>query len=472
MWIGRECAGLIGFAAWQALRPVTRLPSHNKYSRQPRLMPSPSKIRKHRAPSLFDAPPAKTESPPDRATSPGPSGPDVLTVGRLAGDLRNAIESQFRNLWVEGELSNYKRHTSGHCYFTLKDDEAQLRAVMWRSSASRVFFQPKDGMLVQVLADASLYETRGDLQLVVRSMRLSGEGALQKAFEELKRKLAAEGLFDRERKRPLPPYPRVIGIVTSGSGAALHDILSILERRFPYVRVVICPVQVQGMGAAESVADAIHAFNDLQDGDAQRPDVLIVGRGGGSLEDLWAFNEEVVARAVFASGIPIISAVGHETDFSITDFVADARAATPSMAAELAVPDRNELMATLGGLQAAMENSLRRRFERHRKHVKYLTSSHGFRRPIDRLHQHKQRIDDLSDRLHRMAARCVELKARRWKAFDDRLRILGPERPLRQGYVLVEKEGAMVRRSGDLSTGDNVLLRFHDGQRRATVRED
>lgn len=417
---------------------------------------------------------AEASSPPPVPVDalPRSATPEVLSVGRLAGNLRNAIESQFSNLWVEGEISNYKRHTSGHCYFTLKDSDAQLRAVMWRSSASRVFFQPKDGMLVQVLADASLYESRGDLQLVARTMRLSGQGALQKAFDDLKRKLAAEGLFDAARKRPLPAFPCTIGIVTSASGAALHDILSILERRFPYVRVVICSVQVQGVGAAESVAAAIETFNGLREGDDQRPDVLIVGRGGGSLEDLWAFNEEVVARAIYDSQIPIISAVGHETDFSIADFVADARAATPSMAAELAVPDRNELLAALRGTRDALRDRLIRRIERHRKHVNYLTGSHGFRRPVDRLHRYAQHVDDLSERLQRMAKRCVELKARRWTALDDRLRILGPERPLQQGYVLVEKTGHIVRRSADLAAGDEIDLRFHDGRRRSVVQSN
>ena len=428
-------------------------------------------------PTTGEVPASATATParrrPSGAAGPvDPAKPEVLTVGGLAGSLRAAIESQFRNIWVEGEISNFKRHSSGHCYFTLKDDEAQLRAVMWRSSAYRVFFQPRDGMLVQVLADASMYESRGNLQLIVRKMRISGEGALQKAFDALKRKLATEGLFSRERKRALPAYPQVIGIVTSGTGAALHDILSILERRFPYICVMILPVQVQGVGAAEAIADAIRRFNDLREDDTRRPDVLIVGRGGGSLEDLWAFNEEIVARAVSASTIPIISAVGHETDISICDYVADARAATPSMAAELAVPDRTELVAAIRQMKASMSDGLARRIERDRRHIQYLTGSHGFRRPVDRLHQHAQKVDDLLGRLHRMAERCVEIKKRRCKALDDRLRILGPERPLRQGYVLIERNGEIIRRSTDLATGDHVQLRFRDGQRGATVSPD
>ena len=437
---------------------------NNSSARPPARATPPESTRSRETPVL----PRRTSGDDSSASAK----PELLTVSRLAGNLRTAIESQFTNIWVEGEISNFKRHSSGHCYFTLKDDEAQLRAVMWRSSAYRVFFQPRDGMLVQVLANASMYESRGSLQLIVRKMRISGEGALQKAFDALKRKLATEGLFSRERKRRLPAYPRTIGIVTSGTGAALHDILSILERRFPYVCVMILPVQVQGVGAAEAIAKAIRRFNNLREDDDRRPDVLIVGRGGGSLEDLWAFNEEVVARAVSASTIPIISAVGHETDISICDYVADARAATPSMAAELAVPDRTELRAAITQMYAAMGDALMRRIENDRKHIKYLTGSYGFRRPVDRLHQHAQQVDDLVGRLHRMAGRCVEIKKRRWKALDDRLRILGPERPLRQGYVLVERNGEIVRRSADLMTGDHVQLRFGDGRRGATVASD
>jgi exodeoxyribonuclease VII large subunit len=401
-----------------------------------------------------------------------PVSPEVLTVSRLARSLRTAIESQFSNLRVEGEISNFKRHSSGHCYFTLKDDRAQLRAVMWRSNASRVFFQPSDGMLVRVVADASIYENRGELQLVVRSMQLAGEGGLQKAFEELKTRLAGEGLFDHEKKRGLPPYPSKVGVVTSGSGAALQDILSVLERRFPNVRAVVCSVQVQGIGAAESICAAIERFNALRAEDELRPDVLIIGRGGGSMEDLWAFNEECVARAIFASEIPIISAVGHETDFSIADFVADIRAATPSMAAELAVPDCQELLASIRHVGASTTSALTRRIERHRNRLKYLISSHGFRRPVDRIRQGAQQVDDLTDRLHRMAARCVEVKRRRWDAAHHRLHALGPERPLRQGYALIEHQGKNIRQAGDLAVGDEIRIRFHDGARTATVTNE
>ncbi|HMB89444.1 MAG TPA: exodeoxyribonuclease VII large subunit, partial [Rhodothermales bacterium] len=267
-----------------------------------------------------------------------PENRTILSVSDLTRGLREVVETQFDNVWVEGELSNFRQYRSGHCYFTLKDDDAQLRCVMWKHFTQYVFFDPQDGMLVRLHGHASVYETRGELQLVTRSMQLAGEGALQKAFEELKQRLEAEGLFAPGHKQSLPPYPESIGIITSGDGAALHDILSVLSRRFPQVRVLVCPVHVQGMGAAEEIAEAITTFNSLPPGDDFRPDVLIVGRGGGSAEDLWAFNEEVVARAMYDAEIPTISAVGHETDYSISDYVADVRAATPSMAAELVVP--------------------------------------------------------------------------------------------------------------------------------------
>lgn len=392
----------------------------------------------------------------------------VLSVSRLTSDLRSVLESKFRDVWVEGELSNFKRHSSGHCYFTLKDDDAQIRAVLFRSKAGHVKFRPQDGMLVQIFGDVSVYERRGDLQIIARSMRLSGEGALQKAFEALKRKLSVEGLFEKTHKKRLPAYPNTIGVVTSDTGAALHDILSVLQRRFPHVRVLLHPVQVQGVGSAEAICDAIKAFNARSD----RPDVLIVGRGGGSLEDLWAFNEEVVARAIFESHIPVISAVGHETDFSISDFVADIRAATPSMAAELAVPDRQELIATLQKHVATSEQCITRRIERYRRHVRYLISSHNFKRPVDQLRQRCQQVDDMVERLGRFALNCIEIKRRRTAALRDRLELLGPNRPLERGYALVERDGAIVRRAAQLSSGEGVHIRFHDGRRAARIEND
>ncbi len=395
----------------------------------------------------------------------------ILRVIDLVSRVKDLVRSHFREVWVEGELSNFKEASSGHCYFTLKDREAQIRCVMWRARARSVFFRPEDGMLVRVRGEVTVYEVRGDLQMIVHAMALAGEGALQKAFEERKRRLAAEGLFDAARKQQLPRYPETLGIITSGAGAALHDILSILERRFPVVRVLVCPVQVQGHGAAEMIAEAVETFNAAAPGDPFRADVLIVGRGGGSAEDLWAFNEEVVARALFASEIPVISAVGHETDVSIADFVADVRAATPSMAAEIAVPDRREVAAEIRGLHAAMREALLRRITERRQWIAHRTRSHAFNRPLDRLQEHRQRLDDLLARLHRCPPRLTGQRRRHVEALAARLALLDPHRPLRQGYALVRRDAKAVSSAHALHAGDAVTLHFHDGERAAVIEE-
>ncbi|HEX7070418.1 MAG TPA: exodeoxyribonuclease VII large subunit, partial [Rhodothermales bacterium] len=265
----------------------------------------------------------------------------VLSVGEFAAGLRAHVERRFADVWIGGEISNLRNASSGHVYFSLKDDRAQIRCVMWRSTARTVPFRLQDGMEIRVRGGVTFYEPRGDLQIVVRQLQAAGEGALRQAFEVLKQRLAAEGLFDPARKRHLPIYPEHIGIVTSGDGAALQDMLTILRRRYPIARVSIYSVRVQGFGAAEEIAAAVNALGSAEG--TERPDVVIVGRGGGSIEDLWAFNEEVVARAIFRCAVPVVSAVGHETDFSIADFVADLRAATPSNAAELVVPDQRDL---------------------------------------------------------------------------------------------------------------------------------
>ncbi len=391
----------------------------------------------------------------------------MLSVSRLTGALRSAIEDRFSNLWVEGELSNFKRHSSGHCYFTLKDEDAQVRVVMFRSSAQHVSFRPQDGMLVHVYGSASVYEARGDLQIIARGLKPAGVGALQRAFDVLKRRLAAEGLFENEHKRALPRFPQRLGIVTSGTGAALQDILSVLERRYPCVSVTVCPVQVQGMGAADAVAAAIETFNLQQ----EAVDVLIVGRGGGSLEDLWAFNEEGVARAIFASHVPIISAVGHETDFTIADFVADRRAATPSMAAELAVPDRRELVGTLRGCTDRLTSAIDHQVERYRRQIRHMLATYGFKRPADRLRQYVQRLDGLVEHLGRCSRRGVETRSVHVQALRGRLELLNPERPLERGYVLVERDEGVVRHAADVSEGDRLRLRFVDGRVRVAVEE-
>lgn len=393
----------------------------------------------------------------------------VLSVSALVGGLSRVVEEAYDDVWVEGELSNFTRAASGHCYFTLKDSDAQIRCVMWRHLTQYVFFEPRDGMQVRVHGHAAIYERRGELQIMAQSMRLAGKGALQEAFERLKRQLADEGLFDADRKQPLPPFPETIGIVTSGQGAALHDITSILERRFPVARVVLCPVPVQGMEAPQAIADAIDAFNRLPEDAPDRPDLLIVGRGGGSAEDLWSFNEEVVARAIAASALPIISAVGHETDVSIADLVADERAATPSMAAEIAVPDRRDVTAHLRTLHDRLHGTVHDHLHEAQRRVQHLIDSRAFHRPVHRLEQHRQTLDGLLGRLERAAPRLLERHRTRLERLHSRLAACDPKGPLQRGYALVERDGTPIRRAADLHPADDVALRFLDDRRRARI---
>lgn len=397
-----------------------------------------------------------------------PGHRDAYSVSDIAGGLRELVETAYDDVLVEGELSDFKQHRSGHCYFTLKDENARLNCVMWRSFTKYVFFEPQNGMLVRVRGKISVYEARGSLQLVARSMRVSGDGALQQAFDELKRKLSAEGLFDTDRKRPIPAFPERIGLVTSAAGAAYQDILSVIERRFPVVEVVLFSVQVQGMGASAEIAEAIEAFNELNA--AQLPiDVLIVGRGGGSTEDLWAFNEEVVARAMAASDIPIVSAVGHETDFTIADFVADRRAATPSMGAEIVVPDQRALNAWLRGTVQATTSSIQKRIDGGRQTVRHLLATHAFHRPADRLRRLVQRRDDLEAQLHRAATRTLERHRARVEAGKRQLDLLDPSLPLDRGYARVERDGSVVRAADELAVEDELKLTFRDGSREVRV---
>lgn len=394
---------------------------------------------------------------------------DALSVTAFARLAREAMEGQFKRVKVEGEISNFKRHSSGHCYFTLKDSGAQIRCVMWRNVAQALYFTPSDGMQVCLYGRASVYEQRGDLQLVANALRHAGEGALQKAFEALKQSLAAEGLFEQSAKKPLPTLPERIGIITSGTGAAIQDLLSILERRYPLAEVLICPVQVQGAGASTAISEAIEAFNAIVVGSALRVDVLIVGRGGGSIEDLWAFNEEAVARAIFASEIPVVSAVGHESDITISDYVADIRAATPSMAAEIVTPDKAELAAYIRGASARLTDRMLQHIDQSRNYVDTLTQRHGFQRPIDMMMQFRQRLDDLAFRLDRAGPRYLEQQQTRVQQLQQQLTLLDPYRPLKKGYVMVEQDGQFIRSATTLRDKTSITLRFHDGNRNVNL---
>jgi len=350
----------------------------------------------------------------------------ILSVTELTRRLKALLEERFPNVWVNGEISNLRSPSSGHLYFTLKDANAQLAVVLFRSVAAKVGFKLKDGLQVIAFGDISVYEKSGQYQLVARQLLPKGLGALQLAFDELKQRLAKEGLFDPARKKPIPALPQRIGLVTSPTGAAIRDFLNIIGRRFPNVRIVINPVRVQGEGAAQEIADAIDQFNGLHASGTLPLDVLIVTRGGGSLEDLWAFNEEVVARALARSQIPTISAVGHEIDFTISDFVADLRAPTPSAAAELVVKAKEEFRRQLDQCRSRLQQDLRLRLAGARQRYSDLASSYVFRRPMEVIRQYQQQVDDLGHRLRQATAVILGGFRGRTETAAEKFRLLSP----------------------------------------------
>jgi exodeoxyribonuclease VII large subunit len=389
----------------------------------------------------------------------------ILTVSRLNALLRELVEDNFMQVWVEGEISNYSFPASGHWYFSLKDAEAQVRAVMFRAQNRLLGFTPENGMRVVCRGRVSLYPQRGEVQLIVEGLEPRGVGGLQLAFEQLKNRLAGEGLFAVERKRPLPAFPRVVGVVTSATGAAIHDILQVLRRRGAGVCVLLRPVRVQGEGAAREIAAAIAELN--RQGEAE---VLIVGRGGGSLEDLWAFNEELVARAIHGSKIPVISAVGHEVDHTIADFVADLRAPTPSAAAEMVARGRLELEGHLDHLVMRLAAQMRRRVDFGRERLNGL--HRRLRSPRESLALARQRRAELARRLSQAMDRRLKERAWRLSALAERLNDLSPLRTLGRGYAIVSRTGAeVVRDAAVLTPGERVSLRFARGRAGARIEE-
>lgn len=423
----------------------------------------------------------------------------ILTVAELNRRAKSLLEGSFPLLWVAGEISNFKRYDSGHCYFSLKDASAQVRCVMFRNRAALIDFQPREGMQVEARALVSLYEARGDFQLTIEALRPAGLGALFAAYEKLKQKLEYEGLFAAERKKPLPVFPRAIGIVTSPAAAALSDVIAALQRRMPGLPIVLYPTPVQGLDAAPQIAAAIHKA-----GQRNEVDVLIVCRGGGSLEDLWAFNEEVVARAIAACPLPVVSGVGHETDFSIADFVADVRAATPTAAAELVSPNRNEWLARLDRLQSRIHRAMERQLQNKMLGLDAL--SRRLQHPGERLSRQKSNLQELSRRLHLAPARQLEKSHYRLQGCALRLNHLkpaihrqeerlltsasrlqlamprlidqqrqklamlaarlepwNPQAVLARGYAMVSRpDGQLVRLGAGLQHGDALVLQFAD----------
>jgi len=399
-----------------------------------------------------------------------PDGPALYSVSQLNALVRELLELNFPEVWVEGEISNFKRYPSGHLYFTLKDESSELQAVMFQSLAEQLEFSPQDGMNVLALGTVTVYGPKGKYQLEVQRLKPAGLGKLQLAFEKLKERLKAEGLFDEIHKRSIPQYPKRIGVITSTEGAAVRDIISIISRRYPLVELRIFPVKVQGEGAAEEIAQAIEQANRYH---LEEPiDVLIVGRGGGSLEDLWAFNEEVVARAIFRSKIPIVSAVGHEIDFTIADFVADLRAPTPSAAAELVVPLRAEIKDQLEGLLQRLKDAEHTRLEDLRLKLQMLISSYAFRRPLRSLSEHRQTLDHLSELLIRAFRTRQRVTEERLRALLGRLEAVSPLSVLRRGYAIVEDHrGQLIKSIEQVKLGEQVNVKLHKGRLLCEVLE-
>jgi len=437
--------------------------------------------------------------------------PHVYTVSEITRDVRAILEAAFEMAWIEGEISNYRLAASGHAYFVLKDDKAQIKCVLFRGQRVGMKFTPEDGDQVLLLGRVTVYEARGDYQVIVEAMEPRGLGALQKAFEQLKEKLAKEGLFDEARKQQLPEIPWKIGIVTSPTGAAIRDMIHVIQRRNPKTSILLYPVKVQGEGAAEEIAQAIKDLNQRKD-----LDVLIVGRGGGSIEDLWAFNEEAVARAIAGSRIPVVSAVGHEIDYTIADFVADLRAPTPSAAAELVVPKLNDIVQDLQYLTHQMIERMAEDIEDYRERLRYLIDRRFFREPRQILEAPAQRLDEMAQRLlrgldqwvwvkrerlahtaHRLlqasprkqiqalSERRNDLMARLARRLESQIKLkkekldgvakslnaLSPLNVLDRGYSITTKSGKAVTSYKQVKKGDAVRIRLAKGQLDATVDE-
>lgn len=395
-----------------------------------------------------------------------PPADQVISVGELTERIKGVLEECFGSIWVCGEISNFSRPQSGHCYLTLKDDAAQLKAVIWRTSALRIPFDLHDGLEVLCRGRIDLYPPRGTYQLVIDQVVPRGLGALELALRQLREKLAREGLFDPQRKRPLPRFPRRVAFVTSPTGAAIRDFLEVLGRRWRGVDVLVVPVRVQGEGAAQEIAQAIELVNSL------RPavDVLVVGRGGGSLEDLWAFNEEPVLRAIHASAVPVVSAVGHEIDVTLADLVADVRALTPSEAAERIAPSVDELRGSLATCRRQLARGLSGRLEASRARLASLAARPALRRPWDRFRQLTQRLDELSLRAARAIRRGLSTKRHSLLAGTGKLESLSPVAVLGRGYSLTTApEGELVRSIRQVAPGQTVWTRLADGSFRSRV---
>lgn len=409
-----------------------------------------------------------SDSEPRQAAGAFPADVPLLTVRELTELIKGTLETAFPAVWVVGELSNVTRAASGHVYFTLKDEHAQIRGVMWRSTAWRVKFELRDGLRVIAAGGIDVYAPRGTYQLIVRELTPYGIGPLELAFRQLQQKLQQEGLFEARHKKPLPRFPRRIAIITSPKGAAVRDMLQVIRRRWPAVDVLVVPVPVQGDTAAREIAAAIRMVGTWRD-----IDVIITGRGGGSLEDLWAFNEEVVARAIFECPIPIVSAVGHEIDVTIADLVADQRALTPSEAGERVVPDQQEIRVRLGQLKQRLGAALRTRARHARSQLQALARRRVLADPLAMVHEWEIRVDELAGRLQRAVRQRLSDARQRLTAVAGSLRALSPLNVLARGYTVTRElpSGRVITDAASVQPGQRVLTRCHRGEFESTVTE-
>ena len=382
----------------------------------------------------------------------------ILSVSEITGLIKQTLESGFSDISIIGEISNFKAHVSGHWYFTLKDSNAQISCVMWRGMNNYVFFTPQDGMKVIITGRITVYPPRGNYQAEIRSMKPAGVGELQAAFEKLKSKLAAEGLFDEKYKKSIPKFPNKIGIVTAIGGAALKDMINIAARRFPLVELLIAPSKVQGEGAAEEIVKGIKLLNKMD------ADLIIVGRGGGSLEDLWSFNEEIVARAIFESTIPVISGVGHEIDYTISDFVADLRAPTPSAAMEIATPHKEEIFVFINDFSYNSTNDILGIIDKFKQSVTQILNSYGYRKPQDSVKQKIQFLDNLVYRIQNSIDEEFRKSLSDFELVHKTIESHSIERILKKGFTLIKQKGQFIESAKQFDSGSTFSIKFFDNE--------
>mgnify|MGYP000382096794 CR=1 FL=1 len=384
---------------------------------------------------------------------------DIPTVSELTKQIKQTLETNFDKISVQGEISNFKDHVSGHWYFSLKDKNASISCTMWKGFNNYVFFTPEDGMKVTLNGKLTVYPPRGSYQIDVRSMKPAGVGELQAAFERLKKKLSAEGLFDAEYKKTIPVFPKKIGVVTAIGGAAFQDMISVADRRYPLVELVIAPSKVQGSGAAESIVNSIKMLNKKND-----VDVIIVGRGGGSIEDLWAFNEEIVAREIFNSKIPVIAGVGHEIDFTITDFVADLRAPTPTAAMELATPNQNEIVSYIEDFVESAEQNVKDKISNSHIKIGRVINSYGFKLPENLVKQNYQKVDNLVYKLFSNIDKKFAYTKNNLSLLIKSIESYDLEKSLKRGFVLVKQDSKFITRAKNFNSKEPAVLKFYDNE--------